>query len=304
MSNIVFFGGKGGVGKTTSASAYSVAMARRGERVLLVSTDPAHSTSDIFEQKIGPEIVTIRENLDGLEIDPEREATAYLKGIRENLQQVISPIIVDEIKRQLDAASVSPGTHEAALFDKMIAIINDTSDTYDHLVFDTAPTGHTIRLLTLPELLNGWIASLIKKRRSALQYHEMAFAGYQKDIFDDPVIKILTRRRNQIDNARNIMIDQSRLSFTFVLNAERLPIEETKKAVAALEKYKIPIKGLVVNRILPDNPTDDFWREKKRLEGEYLERIRREFKGKQLTLIPLLAHDMDRTTLDRIADYF
>lgn len=304
MEKIVFFGGKGGVGKTSCASSYAVSKANNGNKVLLISTDPAHSTADIFQQKIGSKIVKIRENLDGLEIDAQKESDTYLKNIKGNLTNVVSPVIVDEINRQLDAASVSPGTHEAALFDKMIEIINESSKDYDYIVFDTAPTGHTIRLLTLPELLGSWIGTLLKKRRKALRYREMARGDKPSDLNNDPIVKILSKRMENMERARKIMIDQKALSFIFVLNAERLPIEETKKAVSALEKYDIPIPALVVNRIMPENPTDDFWKKKKIQEKNYLKDIEKAFGGKTLIKIPLLSEDMNKTTVDEISQFF
>ena len=144
MAKIIFYGGKGGVGKTTCSTANSIHFAQKGLRTLLISTDPAHSISDVLEMQIGKTIVPIRENLDGLEIDPEYEAECYINRIRENMRQILSNVIIDEIDKQLEAAMVSPGTHESALFDKMSAVITEQYDAYDVIVFDTAPTGHKI----------------------------------------------------------------------------------------------------------------------------------------------------------------
>lgn len=306
MNEIIFFGGKGGVGKTSCASAFSIKKALQGRRVLLISTDPAHSISDMFEMDVGSSIVNIRKNLDCIEIDPEKESEKYIDSIRRNLKQVVSPVIVEEINRQLDAASVSPGTHEAALFDRMIEIVNNKSMEYEYIVFDTAPTGHTIRLLTLPELLGTWIDSLIRKRKKALKYKEMSLDDY-KDVDkldDDPVLKILIKRKNNMEMARGLMIDNEKLKFVFVLNAERLAILETKNAVSILEKYNIHVNGLIVNRILPRDTLDDFWKEKKEQERKYLNEIEEIFKGMNIVKLPLLSKDMNSETIDLIAEYF
>lgn len=294
------------MGKTSCASAFSISKSNSGERVLLISTDPAHSISDIFNISIGSRIVGIRKNLDCIEIDPEKESEIYISSIRHNLKQVVSPVIVEEINRQLDAASVSPGTHEAALFDKMIDIVNAESENYDYIVFDTAPTGHTIRLLTLPELLGTWIDTLISKRRKALRYKEMSSDEYDDipKLENDPVLRILTRRKKNMEMARSLMIENDKSKFTFVLNAERLAIEETKKAVAVLRKYKIQINSLIVNRILPGNMTDEFWMEKKSYESKYLQEIEEFFKDMNIVKLPLLSRDMDSSTIDLIAGYF
>ena len=162
----IFFGGKGGVGKTTSASAFSIFASSYGKRVLLVSTDPAHSIGDIFKIDIGPREKLIKENLWGIEIDPELEAKNYINRIKNSLSKTISPILMDEIKRQIDVAYLSPGAEEGATFDKFIELMNRIDEgTYDIIVFDTAPTGHTLRLLSLPEILEKWIDNLFKKKK-------------------------------------------------------------------------------------------------------------------------------------------
>lgn len=304
MSKILFFGGKGGVGKTSCSSAFAVSKAGQGYKVLLVSTDPAHSTSDLFNMKIGPKIITIKENLDALEIDPQKEADNYIREIKGNMSRIVSPIILDEMNKQLDAARVSPGSHESALFDKMVQIINETSEHYDFIIFDTAPTGHTVRLLSLPEMLGAWMDSLLKKRRNTMALKRMTdrIKGH-KESEEDPIIKILTRRKENLEKARSIMMDEDNLGFVFVMNAERLPIEETKKAVQLLKKYKIPVKYLVVNRILPDT-TDPFWQQKKQYEKAYLDEIESYFKVETIYKVPMFQEDMQSGTINQMADYF
>jgi len=305
MSKIIFFGGKGGVGKTTCSSAYAIRCASKGMKTLLVSTDPAHSISDVFEKKIGMNIIEIRKNLDGIEIDAEYESQQYINGIRGNLGKILSPIVIDEINKQLDAASVSPGSHESAMFDKMIEIINEESNRYDQIIFDTAPTGHTIRLLSLPELLGGWIETLIMKRRKAIAISQMAKRKIKDEeaIMQDPIIKILNRRKNNMEKARHIMIDEKQLNFIFVLNAEKLPIEETKKAVNALEKYDIPVNELIVNRILPIDVEGDFMKEKKEQEKHYLKEIDEIFKNKKIYKLPWCVKDVRASSIDDLAGH-
>lgn len=307
MNKIVFFGGKGGVGKTTCSAAFAIASSNKGKKTLLVSTDPAHSTCDIFEKKIGNDIVSIANNLDVLEINGEYESKKYMDGVRENLKNVVSPIIVNEIKKQIDAAAISPGTEEAALFDKMIEIINEQYDKYDQIIFDTAPTGHTIRLISLPELLGAWLQTLIEKRRKALGLMNMAQNHGKKkkdEIEEDEVVSILRKRLDNVNNAKKILIDNKKMSFIFVLNAEKLPIEETKKAVAMLEKYKVRVDTLVVNRILPEEIQDEFFRTKKKQEKKYLDEIHTTFRGKNIIKLPMLNSDMRAFNINEIAKHF
>lgn len=307
MNKIVFFGGKGGVGKTTCSASFAVSCAAKGKKTLLVSTDPAHSIADIFEKPIGDKIVNLDKNLYALEINSQKESKKYMDGVRANIKNVVSPVIVKEIKRQIDAAAVSPGTEEAALFDKMIEIVIEKNSEYDQIVFDTAPTGHTVRLMSLPELLGAWLESLIKKRKKALGLMQMAKNAGKKnkeEIEKDPVIKILKTRFENMKKAREIITDNNRLRFIFVLNAEKLPIEETKKAINILDKYKIKVDSLIVNRILPENIQDEFWKNKKNLENKYLDEIYKTFKGKNIIKIPMLPSDMRADNINEVAKYF
>jgi len=306
MNKIIFFSGKGGVGKTSCASSYAIKKSFENNRVLLVSTDPAHSTSDIFEMEIKSEITNILDNLDAIEINPEEESEIYINSIRNNLHRIISPAILSEINNQLDAASVSPGTHEAALFDKIISIINTKSSDYDYIIFDTAPTGHTIRLFTLPELIGNWMDTLIKKRKKIVDYKKMSSKTKinRQLAAEDPIIKILSRRKENLEKARKIMLDQNKLSFIFVLNAEKLPIDETKKAINILKKHNINVSTIIINRILPENLKDEFFIKKKEFERKHIEYIENNFKGLKIIKLPLFERDMDFSNLKELSKYF
>ncbi len=301
MAKIIFYGGKGGVGKTTCSTANSISYAERGLRTLLVSTDPAHSISDVLGVKIGKKIINLRENLDGLEIDPEYEAELYVNKIRENMKTILSNVIIEEINSQLDAAMVSPGTHESALFDKISDIIIDKFEEYDIIIFDTAPTGHTLRILTLPDLLEGWMGSLAKKRKSIVDMNKMVTRKYDKK---DPVLEILEKRQKRFSEIKKIFNDNDNVRIRFVLNAEKLPIEETKKAIKMLNQFNIPVDTLVINRIMPDDIGADFWEKKKKQEEEYLLDIEKEFRGKEFIKIPMLDTDMSKDTVDRLSKFF
>src|SRR5699024_5084312 len=128
------------------------------------STDPAHNIGHIFETKVGGTISSVAENLDALEIDPKRETELYIKSVKENIKETVQPTMMEEVHRQLDTAKISPGADEAALFDKLTSIMIAESHYYDKLVLDSATTGHTIRLLSLPELMGVWIEGLLNRR--------------------------------------------------------------------------------------------------------------------------------------------
>lgn len=304
MNQFVFFGGKGGVGKTTSSAAYAYGCAAKGLKTLVVSTDPAHSLCDLFDIEIGDTIKTLMPNLDALEIDPETESNAYIERIKANMKETVSPVIIQEIEKQLDAASVSPGSEESAIFDKLVEIINVYGESYEKIVFDTAPTGHTLRLLSLPELLGGWLDRLISKREKAMKLLNIANRVPKANQEIDPVVAILSRRKDNFEKARRTLMNPEAISFVFVLNPEKLPIAETKKAVAILKKYQIPVNDIVVNRILPDTLTDEFWIARKKLEKQYLEDIEAAFGDKHIIRVPLLQSDIQSNQIEMVAAYF
>src|SRR5438876_12056206 len=165
---ILFFGGKGGVDKTTCASALALAAARKGKRVLLVSTDPAQSTSDIFERLCRREEAEVYPGIVGVEVDADFEARRYIETVKNQIAKLFSSSVLKEAERQIELVSTMPGVEEVALFDRMGELIVTCVDSYDLIIFDTAPTGHTMRLLRMPELMSSWIAALSKRRKNLI----------------------------------------------------------------------------------------------------------------------------------------
>jgi arsenite-transporting ATPase len=294
---VVFFGGKGGVGKTTVAAAFALRSAEEGARTLLVSTDPAHSTGDILGVPLGDEASEVLPGLHALEIDPEAEAERYIADVKKRVRQVASPRILDEVEREIDLARSSPGAEEAALLDRFAELVRTAGSGYDRVVFDTAPTGHTVRLLSLPELMSRWIDGLVSRRRKVRSLGRMwrnvagAAAGSAGGD-EDPVLDALEQRQARFRAARDIVTDPERTAFTFVLTPERLPILETRKAAAALQRSKIPVAAVVVNRVLPPDAQGDFLARRREREARYLEDIDRELGAYPRVHVPLFDADV------------
>lgn len=300
---ILFVGGKGGVGKSTSAAAIAWKSAKEGYKTLLISTDPAHNLGDIFRQSIGGEMSKVNEHLYAIEIDPDIETEKYMKSVKENMKGIVQTSMMEEVHRQLDTAKASPGADEAALFDKLISIILEEKENFDKLVFDTAPTGHTIRLLSLPELMGVWIEGLLKKRRKTNEnYTQLLNDG---EPVEDPIYDVLKERQDRFSKARAVLLDPKQTGFIFVLNPERLPILETKKALELLDKYHLHVKTLIVNKVLPRDVDGDFLLQRKALEKQYLSLIDHTFKQQQLIYIPLFSYDItDEQQLAAFSNYY
>ena len=285
MERFVFFGGKGGVGKTTVSCAYAVQSARDGHRTLVVSTDPAHSVTDVFDQPFDDDATPVEgiENLEAMQIDPEEEVTRHLDEIRRDLSEQVSAAMVNEINRQLEMAHDTPGAYESALFDRFIEVMR-SAEPYDRVVFDTSPTGSTLRLLGLPELLEGWIDRLMYKRRTSIDLFEKAAIGNNEPrrVMDgDPVLARLQERKEFFEFAGATLREEA--AFFFVLNPDELSLNETERAVEAMTESGLSVRGLVANRLTP-SPDDDedgrgarYLRERVATEETRLRRVREEF---------------------------
>ncbi|MWV63515.1 TRC40/GET3/ArsA family transport-energizing ATPase [Halorubrum sp. JWXQ-INN 858] len=260
MEPFVFFGGKGGVGKTTVSCAYARKCADAGVRTLVVSTDPAHSVSDVFDQPFGddPEPVDGIDGLDALEIDPDDEVQRHLAEIREGLSEQVSAAMVSEINRQLEMSHGTPGAYEAALFDAFVSVMREEGDRYDRVVFDTAPTGSTLRLLGLPEFLEGWIDRLMYKRRQSIDLFEKAAIGDMEPrrvMEGDPVLARLQRRKEFFEYAGETL--RSDAAFFLVLNPDQLSVNETGRAIEGFADRDLTVRGLVANKLTPEPDPDE-----------------------------------------------
>lgn len=229
----LFFTGKGGVGKTSLACASAVHLADAGKRVLLVSTDPASNVGQVFGIGIGNQItaVTTVANLSALEIDPQAAAKGYRDRIVEPVRGVLPDDVVKGIEEQLSGAC----TTEIAAFDEFTALLTDTAltDTYEHIVFDTAPTGHTIRLLQLPGAWSGFLETG-KGDASCLG----PLAGLEK-------------QRAQYAQAVAALTDPERTRLVLVARAQAATLHEAARTQQELAAIGLTRQYLVINGVLP-----------------------------------------------------
>lgn len=296
---IMFIGGKGGVGKSTTASAIAQLLSEQSKKVLLVSTDPAHNIGDIFHVKPKDSVMPINQFLCLLEINPQTESKRYIEEVKTNLKGLVKATMVQEVHRQIDLASASPGADESALFDKITSIVLEEYHAYDHIIFDTAPTGHTIRLLTLPELMNVWISGLLEKRRKVQQnYTQLLNDG---EPVEDPIFEKLQARKEKFAKVRDILLDNNKTGYAFVLNAERLPILETKKAIDLLVKHNMDVSTVFVNKVIPDHADGIFMENRRGNERPYIQQIHQLFSKQEIIKTPLFEHDI--STVEHLKKY-
>jgi len=231
----LFFTGKGGVGKTSLSCAAAIRLARHGRRVLVVSTDPASNIGQVFDQPIGNTITPVAgvPGLSALEIDPQAAAKSYRDRIVGPVRGVLPTDIVAGIEEQLSGAC----TTEIAAFDEFTALLTDSSLTgeYDHIVFDTAPTGHTIRLLQLPGAWSGFIDTN-PEGSSCLG----PLAGLEK-------------QRQRYADAVTELSDPTRTRLVLVARANTSALDEAARTHDELAVIGLTRQHLVINGLMPEN---------------------------------------------------
>ena len=249
IKRILIFGGKGGVGKTTAAAAHALAFARadRKRKFLIFSTDPAHSLSDSFAEEIGElkKGVAGNKNLDGMEIDPGKwfeELKQRYRTWTDDLFASISGRGGMEIQFDREAMRelvelTPPGIDEIAALGTISELLDE--DRYDTIILDTAPTGHLIRFLELPEVALSWIRTFMK-----------LLLKYQNIVRATEVAEELVALSKSIKRVLALLTDQELCEFVGVAIPERMSLEETIDLAKSLEKLKVPLRKLVINGVV------------------------------------------------------
>ena len=294
QTTFIFVGGKGGVGKTSISSATALWLANQGKKTLIVSTDPAHSLSDSLEVTIGHYPVQINENLFAVEIDPDKAMEEKQRALesKKSMASADQLMGLDFLGEQLDLASASPGADEAAAFEVFLSVM--TSNEYDVVVFDTAPTGHTLRLLSFPEVMDSWVGKLMKAK-AALGNATNALKNIIPFMDADEDIQTrqeLEETKKQIDEAKAVLSDPDRTTFKMVVIPEEMSIYESERAIEALNKYNITTDSIIVNQVMPDISDCDFCHSRYMLQQKRLALIDQKFSNQVVAEVPLFKDEV------------
>jgi len=285
----VFFGGKGGVGKTVMAGATAVHLAGEGKRTLLASTNPVHSLSGLLDQDVFGKTTEVKgvEGLWALEIDTHDAIDRSKQDIRQKIQWFLK---FAEIKTKADefveAATMNPAFEESAMFENMVDLI--FGGEYDLYVFDTAPTANARRLLGMSKVYSLWVNKMLKSREEAQSLREMLSITKKKEA--DPLMEYLVSFRERIGHARDLLTDRDQTAFFFVTLPEALPIAVIKRFITWFTEFGIPVGGVVVNEVIEPQAegVPEFVRNRVAMQREYLDQIGRDFEGQVRAVLPLL----------------
>ncbi|WP_049922283.1 ArsA family ATPase [Halopiger djelfimassiliensis] len=300
MTECIFYGGKGGVGKTTCAAATGLSLAAAGRTALLVSTDPAHSLSDSLGTDLGPEPRELevaertRDPAGGLwavEIDPDEQAARYEKLARALARDLRSAGIRldDEEVKRLFTSGAPAGSDEIAALDLLVEYVDEGD--WDVVVFDTAPTGHTLRLFDMPEVMGLALETAQSLRGQARRIGNAARTAVLGPMSmlgtDDDEEESLAAFRARLERARDLLTDPERTEFRVVLLPEGMAIAESERLVETLREADVRVDRLVVNRVFED-PEEGCSRCRSRHE-RHLERvaeIRETFPNLEIVTLP------------------
>jgi arsenite-transporting ATPase len=290
----VFFGGKGGVGKTVMAGAAALWMAQQGKRTLLASTNPVHSLSSLLDQDVfgKPTPVQGAPNLEAYEIDTkdtiERSKVELTQKIEWFLKYADIKTKADEF---VESATMNPAFEESAMFENMIDLMFE--DKYEAYVFDTAPTANARRLLGMSSVYGMWVNKMMQSRKEAKSLRELL--SYSKKQERDPLMEYLVGFRERMERAKGLLTDAERTAFFFVTLPEALPIAVIKRFINWFQDFGIPVGGVVVNLLIDKASVEanapDFVLNRIAMQDAYMEEIWRSFSDVR-AIVPLFEKEV------------
>lgn len=294
---VLLFTGKGGVGKTTVAAATAVKAAQAGVRTLVMSTDPAHSLVDSFDQPIGSEATPLTANLWAEQIDAQARLETNWREIQDYMIQLMNWAGVETI--QAEELSVIPGLDE--IFSLIDVKTHVDEGRWDLLVVDCAPTAETLRLLSLPEIIRWYIERIFPiQRRVVKGVRPVVTRMTTLPIAGDRFFGAVERLHHNLDAVRQILTDERSSSVRLVVNPEKMVIAEARRTYTYLGLFGYRVDAVVVNRIIPEDVTDPYFGKWKDIQAEHLRTVRESFEP-----VPILTarlFDREMVGLDLLDD--
>jgi arsenite-transporting ATPase len=286
---VLLFTGKGGVGKTTIAAATAVRAAKAGRRTLIMSTDSAHSLADSFDVDLGPESREVVPNLWAEQIDAQERLEANWREIQEYMVSLMNWAGVDAI--QAEELSVLPGLDE--IFSLIDVKRYVDAGRHDLLVVDCAPTAETLRLLSLPEIMNWYIERIFPvERRVVKTIRPMLSKITSLPIAEDRVFGAVERLHRNLEAVRRILNDEKISSVRLVVNPEKMVISEARRTYTYLSLFGYRVDSVIVNRIIPDDVTDPYFGKWKEIQAEHLATVHESFQPVPILTARLFDREM------------
>jgi arsenite-transporting ATPase len=306
----MFFGGKGGVGKTVVAAGVAYNLSEKmGKKTLISSTNPVHSLSSAFGQDIlgkGIQHVDGTERLSALEIDISETVKNYKNDIREKILTFLkyADIPLDP-EPFIDVATTNPAFEESAMFEDVVRLI--LKGEFDAYVFDTAPVAHTFRLLGMSKVYDLWLQKMVRSREEALSTRvKLSFRKEKivEEIKKDPLLASLLTTRASTEEARKLLVDPGKTAFFFVTLPLALPIAVIERFVGWVQAFNIPTGGVIVNEVIPEERFDltnvtPYLVNKIKEQNYYIDMVRKKFPGMIRGYVPL--YDTEVTGVNMIS---
>ncbi len=302
----VFFGGKGGVGKTVLAGSTALALANQGRKVMLASTNPVHSLSGLLGQNVfgQPTVVNGVSNLWAYEIDTKDTIERSKVEIRDKIQWFLKfADISTKAEEFVESATMNPAFEESAMFENMVDLM--LKSDYDVYVFDTAPTANARRLLGMSQVYSLWVNKMLKSREEARSLREMLSFTKKKEA--DPLMDYLVSFRDRMGKARELLTDDQLTAFFFVTLPEALPIAVITRFIGWFHDFGIPVGGVVVNMIIDKaqvrEDAPEFVQNRVAMQDRYMGDIWEKFDGMVRQMLPLYETEVrGADMLKRMAD--
>lgn len=286
----IFFGGKGGVGKTVMAGVAAQWFARQGRRTMLASTNPVHSLSGLLGQDVFGKPTPVKgvDNLWAYEIDTRDAIERSKAEIKEKIQWFLKfAEISTRADEFIESATMNPAFEESAMFENMIDLM--FKDEYEVYVFDTAPTANARRLLGMSKVYSLWVNKMVKSRQEAQSLREMLSFTKKKE--EDPLMEYLLNFRTRMEHARQLLTDPEKTAFFFVTLPEALPIAVIRRFIAWFHDFGIPVGGVIVNMLIDQaqvsEHSPEFVRNRLAMQQHYMDEIWQTFDGMVRALVPL-----------------